>query len=96
MSKDKSKTQKEYPEELTFDEFDSIKWDSAKQFGYDDDRPIGQIAQDVKEYAERTGGQIYSQVDADSEVVYSRGLRFVNRTGRYEVVKLEGYTVDNS
>lgn len=96
MSKDKTMKQKEYPEELTFDEFDSIKWDSAKQFGYDDDRPIGQIAREVKEYAEKTGGQIYSQVDAESEVVYSRGLRFVNRTGRYEVVKLGGYKVDNS
>jgi hypothetical protein len=96
LSKDKALKQKEYPEELTFDEFDSIKWDSAKQFGYDDDRSTGLIAQEVKEYAEKTGGQIYSQVDAESEVVYARGLRFVNRTGLYEVVRLEGYTVDNS
>ena len=89
-------TQKEYPEELTFEEFDSIKWYSAKQFGLDDDRSTEQIVQQVKEFAEKTGGQIYTQVDGETDRVYARGLRFVNRTGLYEVVKLEGYRVDNS
>lgn len=89
-------TQKEYPEELTFEEFDSIKWEFAKQFGLDDDRPIDQIVQEIKEFAQKTGGQIYTQVDGETDRVYSRGLRFVNGTGLYEVVKLEGHTVDNS
>ncbi len=88
--------QKEYPEELTPEEFDSTKWDFAKQFGLDDDRPTNQIVQQVKEFAQKTSGQIYTQVDGDTDRVYSRGLRFVNRTGLYEIVKLEGYTVDNS
>jgi len=88
-------TQKEYPEELTFEEFDSIKWDFAKQFGLDDDRPINQIVQEVKEFAKKTGGQIYTQVDGETDIIYSRGLRFANRTGLYDVVKLEGYAVDN-
>ena len=78
-----------YPEEITPEEFDSTKWDFAKQFGLDDDRPTNQIVQQVKEFAQKTGGQIYTQVDGETDRVYSRGLRFVNRTGLYEIVKLE-------
>lgn len=90
-------TQKKYPEELTFDEFDSIKWDLELQFGLDDDDvSADQIVRQVKEFAQKIDGQIYTQVDGETERVYSRGLRFVNRTGLYEVVKLEGYAVDNS
>jgi len=90
-------TQKEYPEGPTPEEFDSIKWDLERQFGLDDDdMTADQIVGQVKEFAQKNGGQIYTQVDGETQRVYSRGLRFANRTGLYEVVRLEEYAVDNS
>ncbi|MGI0060912.1 MAG: hypothetical protein ACREBA_00495 [Nitrosotalea sp.] len=86
---------KPYPDELTLDEFDEMFYTGkakAKQFGLDKDANI----QEVREYAKKTGGQIYTQVDGDQDRMYSKGLRFVNRTGIYEVVNLEGYEADNS
>lgn len=87
---------KEYPEELTFDQFDSIGWDSTKQFGLDDSRPNDDIVKDVLEYAKKTGGQIYTQVDDDDDRLYAKGMRFVNRTGIWEVVHKKGWKEDNS
>ena len=91
---------KEYPVELTISEFDSISWAADDQFGLDDPRHNDEIARDVLKFAKKTGGQIYTQVDSDDDkgdgTLYSRGLRVVNRTGIYWVVKLEGYKVDNS
>ena len=84
-----------YPDELTFDEFDAFGFDFSKQFGLEDDRPNGLIAADVKKYADEHNCQIYTQVDGDKDCVYSRGLRFVNRTGLYEVVRKDGYQIDN-
>jgi hypothetical protein len=83
---------KEYPDELTMDEFDDMPWIKTKQFGLDGQANI----EEIKKYAEKISGQIYTQVDGDQDRIYSKGLRFVNRTGIYEVVKLDGYEADNS
>lgn len=77
-----------YPEELSLDEFDSMKWDEEKQFGLDDNRHNSLIQDDVEEYAEKTGGQIYTQVEEEGYIYYQRGLQWVNRTGIWEVVRL--------
>lgn len=86
---------KPYPDELSLEEFDEMFYTGkakAKQFGLDREADV----REVLKYAEKTGSQIYTQVDGDQERMYSKGLRFVNRTGIYEVVKLEGYEADNS
>ncbi|MDE1813817.1 MAG: hypothetical protein KGH87_01100 [Thaumarchaeota archaeon] len=82
----------QYPDELTLDEFDDMPWIKNKQFGLDWQANI----KEMKKYAEKIGGQIYTQVDGDNGKMYSKGLRFVNRTGIYEVVKLDGYEACNS
>ena len=87
---------RKYPDELTPSQFDGINWDFTKQFGLYDDRSIDEIAKDVYEFAKKTGYQIYTQVDGDKNIVYSKGLRFVNRIGLYEVVHVRGLKVDNS
>lgn len=49
-----------------------------------------EIFKDVKKahvYATRVGGKIYTQVDGETDVVYSKGICYVNRTGIYAVVK---------
>jgi len=85
----------QFPDELTFDQFDDMGWES-KQFGLDDDRSLTEIVEDVIAYALETKGQIYTQVDGDTDRVYSKGLRFVNRTGLYEVVTGQDHLeVDN-
>lgn len=81
-----------YPDELTLDEFDDTPWIKNKQFGLDRQANI----EEIKKYAEKTNGQIYTQVDGDNDRMYSKGLRLANRTGIYEVVKLDGYEADNS
>ncbi len=86
---------KPYPDELTLDEFDAMFYTGrakARQFGLEKEASIAEVLQ----YAQKTGGQIYTQVDGEQDRMYSKGLRFVNRTGIYEVVKLDGYEVDNS
>lgn len=87
----------EYPETLTFDQFDMLKWDTEKQFGLGkDDRCLNEIEADVRTLAQVTGSQIYTQVDGDSDRLYARGNRFVNRTGIWWVVKMGGLKVDNA
>ena len=86
---------KPYPDELSLDEFDGMFYTGkakAKQFGLEKEADV----QEVVQYAKKIGGQIYTQVDGDEDRMYSKGLRFVNRTGIYEVVKLDGYEADNS
>ena len=66
----------EYPDELTFDQIECYK--------------ALRIFEDLKKargYAEKTGGQIYTQVDGDTDRLYSKGIRYVNRTGIYAVIK---------
>jgi hypothetical protein len=66
----------EYPDELTCDQMGCYK--------------TFKIFQDVKKawsYAKKTHGEIYTQVDGDDDVVYSKGLHYVNRTGIYAVIK---------
>ena len=79
-----------YPEELTFDEFDSIKWDFEKEFGLYDDRPNGSICLSVFNYMKKRDRTyvLYTQVDGDSgDRIYSRGHHLCNRTGIWWVVK---------
>lgn len=66
----------EYPDEMTCDQMGHYK--------------TFRIFQDVKKawsYAEKTCGQIYTQIDGDIDVVYSKGIHYVNRTGIYAVIK---------
>jgi hypothetical protein len=41
----------------------------------------------AKSYAAKISGQIYTQIDADAQVVYSKGICIVNRTGIYAVIR---------
>ena len=84
----------QFPDELTFDQFDDMGWES-KQFGLEDERSLTEIVQDVIDYALDTEGQIYTQVDGDRDRMYSKGLRFVNRTGLYEVITGSDLAIDN-
>lgn len=86
----------QYPDELTFDQFDMLKWDSTKQFGLEDERDLHKIAKDVATFAQVTGAQIYTQVDGDTDRMYSKGMRFVNRTGMWEVVTMKGLKINNA
>lgn len=86
----------QYPDELTFDQFDMMKWESTKQFGLDDDRDLGKIAKEVVSFAQVTGAQIYTQVDGETDTMYSKGLRICNRTGMWEVVKMKGLKINNA
>lgn len=66
----------EYPDELTFDQIECYK--------------ALRIFEDLKKargYAEKTSGQIYTQVDGDTDRIYSKGIHYVNRTGMYAVIK---------
>lgn len=71
-----SKDSIEYPDELTCDQMCGYK--------------VFKIFQDVRKahgYSKKISGQIYTQVDGDTDVVYSKGIHYVNRTGVYAVVK---------
>lgn len=66
----------EYPDEMTYDQMGCYK--------------TLRIFQDVKKamkYSEKVQGQIYTQVDGNTDVVYSKGIYYVNRTGIYAVIK---------
>jgi hypothetical protein len=66
----------EYPDEMTCDQMGRYK--------------TFRIFQDAKRamgYAEKAHGEIYTQVDGDIDVVYSKGIHYVNRTGIYAVIK---------
>ncbi len=82
-----------YPEELTFDEFDDIKWDFEKQFGLNDDRNLHEICKDALDLIKRNNGEyvLYTQVDGDDDRVYAKGNHFVNRTGIWWVVKCKEF-----
>jgi len=99
---------KEYPDELTIDEFESFSA-GAKEILYfdeyeDQNLGTGSIViedntkrwQAMKIYAERINGQIYTEVDLEDEVGYSKGPRIVNSLGLYVVIKIPGFKVDNS
>lgn len=90
-----SKIIRKFPDELTFDQFDDKGWES-KQFGLDDDRSLTDIVEDVIAYALDNKGQIYTQVDGKTDRVYAKGLRWINRTGLYEVVTGEDFEIDNN
>lgn len=78
-----------YPEELTFDQFDKISWDYDQQFGLDDDKDM--TPAEIEEFANKIGGKVYTQVDGENDRVYVKGLHKINRTGIYEVVRREPY-----
>lgn len=66
-----------YPEELTLSEADNFSY--IKDF---------ENFKKAEEHAKKVGGQVYTQIDNDyGDRVYVKGFRFVNRTGRYIVVK---------
>lgn len=64
------------PESLTFDQSDRYAWDYS-----------GENIESARRVEKRTGGQLYTQVDAGMDRAYLRGEHFVNRTGRYIVVR---------
>lgn len=66
----------EYPDEMTCYEIES----------YSALRIYSSLAW-AKKYAGKIGGQVYTQVDGDRDRIYSKGVRFINRTGIYAVVK---------
>ena len=66
----------EYPDELTFDQIECYRT-----------LRIFEDLKKAKRYSEKISGQIYTQVDGDTDRLYSKGIRFVNRTGMYAVIK---------
>jgi len=66
-----------YPEEMTIDESDRL-FENFESF--DDETKAAK-------FANKTNGQLYTQVDGDKDRVYLRGHHFVNRTGWWIVVK---------
>ena len=89
-----------FPDELSFDQFDNMGWVS-KQFGLGKDESLTfhQVATKALNYAKKTGGQIYTQIDWSAPpdyCGYSKGLRFCDRTGVYEVVTSQNLKVDNT
>lgn len=66
----------EYPDELTCDQIECYKT-----------LRIFEDLKKAKKYSEKMKGHIYTQVDSDGGILYSKGIRFVNRTGMYAVVK---------
>lgn len=71
-----SRKKVEYPDEMNCDQMCSYK--------------MFEIFQDLmkaRNFAEKNRGQIYTQVDGDTDVVYSKGIHYVNRTGVYAVIK---------
>lgn len=70
---------KKYPEVLSTYEVDDIKWKRAEDF---------ESLKRARAFAKKIKGQLYTQIDADVEVVYVKGSAIVNRTGRWLVVKL--------
>lgn len=66
----------EYPDELTCDQIECYKT-----------LRIFEDLKKAKDYSDKTKGHIYTQIDGDGGIMYSRGIRFVNRTGIYGVIK---------
>jgi hypothetical protein len=69
---DREPMRQDWPEDLTFDQSDDWEW------GYS-----GENEMTAWRVAERRGGMIYTQVDAEGTDIYERGHHWVNRTGRY-------------
>ncbi|CAE6502305.1 conserved hypothetical protein [Candidatus Nitrosotenuis uzonensis] len=65
-----------YPNELDIDQLDAY----SELYLFDN-------LQEAKLCATNTGGQIYTQVDGDPNILYSKGIHLVNRTGIYAVIK---------
>jgi len=81
---------KKYPDELTFDEFDAIRWDIEKQFGLEDDSSNNVIEQKAVKFIKLHQHTLvlYTQVDGDSgDRIYAKGHHIVNRTGIWWAVK---------
>lgn len=84
-------TATEYPETIWPDDVSSGKWDYISVLLEDD-----AMSKAINK-AQEIGGQIYTQVDTDGNakdtMAYSRGLRYVNRTGVYLVCMSERHVV---
>jgi len=63
--------------------------DEIEEFG--DRLEIFFSQEEANEFAQRAGGQAYTQLDSDlsDDVVYDKGWHLVNRTGVYAVVESE-------
>ena len=66
-----------YPEELTLDEFDDHHWDFVK---------ISEGGAKIDRLAKMYLGMRYTQVDGENDRVYLRGVHVVNATGVYAFV----------
>lgn len=79
--KSPSKNNIEYPDEMTCDQMGHYK--------------TFRIFQDIEKalnYTKEISGQIYTQIDGDNDVVYSKGVHYVNRTGVYMLSSKLRYT----
>ncbi len=65
-----------YPNELDIDQLDAYS-----------ELHLFDNLQEAKLCATNTGGQIYTQVDSDPDILYSKGIHLINRTGIYAVIK---------
>jgi len=93
-----------YPTELDIYEFDDFGFDQVIDFSNNEKRDNvifidnkNELVKTISIKAANEDYQIYTQVDsASGDIVYSRGLRFVNSFGEYSLVKKRGFEVDNT
>ncbi len=84
-----------YPNQLTIDQFDSINWDFQQEFrdeNYDskNGKSSTQNACDsVIKFVIRNNNQyvIYTLIDGENNMIYSKGNHICNRIGVWQVVK---------
>jgi hypothetical protein len=94
---------KQFPNELDIDDWGDFEFDDIIYYSDNEERDDTIFFEDTDDLvrhisikAANENWQIYTQVDSDSgEIVYSKGLRFVNRIGEFALVKKSNYEVDN-
>jgi len=77
-----------YPEMLTHDQFDNIKWDECREFNCED-TPIHLAGREAFDYIKKNGGVhvLYTLIDGEQRQWWDKGWHLCNRTGRWMVVK---------
>ena len=89
------KIYEKYPNQLTTDEFDSINWDFEQEFrdeNYDSSNnksSTENACNAVIKFVIKNNNQyvIYTMIDGDNDMIYSKGNHYSNRIGIWQVVK---------
>ncbi len=89
------KIYEKYPNQLTIDQFDSINWDFQQEFrdeNYDcinGKSSTENACNAVIKFVIKNNNQyvIYTLIDGQHNMIYSKGNHFCNRIGTWQVVK---------